>query len=91
MKQKLYKRLEELERISAAAALQARLNLDFKPEKEKLLAIINAWEQDPRLEQLLAESPPEFLGVKVRELRQELMEKAHYYRQSVLSHHEVRS
>ena len=77
MRQKLCRRLEELEKISVA--LNARL-ARRNPEHERVLAEIRqrteAWHADPANQRWLTEQPPEYLGIQVRELRARLMEIA---------------
>jgi hypothetical protein len=71
MKQVLCRRLEVLEQI--ALAEQARKTPLVSPAMQNLLAVVDAWAVDPRLEQLLAEMPREFLWSRVQELRGELL------------------
>jgi hypothetical protein len=74
---KVYQRLQELEKISAAAVDQTtRMSWVDRQALAELAARMEAWAVDPRLEQLLAEEPPEFLWIRVRELRQQLMGRA---------------
>ena len=74
MKQKLCRRLEELEKLSAAAAAR---RADHSPDYEKTLAEIRrgaeAWHAGPVNQKWLAEQPPEYLGIQVRALRQEVI------------------
>ena len=72
MKQNLYKRLAELERVSEIAARRARANAP-DPEMEKLKAMLQARAADPEVQKLMAEAPPGFLGMRVQQLRAELM------------------
>ncbi len=81
MKQKLCKRLEELERISAAAASRtySRASADEAIEKVRALLRANNVQQEPN--ESLAETFARFLGITSRELRDRLMQRA-YGRQS---------
>ena len=76
MRQKLCRRLEELERISAVA-LRARASTVDRRALDELEAKLVAWPPDPEYEKFLAEQPPEFLGIRVRELRAQLWERAY--------------
>jgi hypothetical protein len=72
VKQNLYKRLAELERVSAIAARQARANAP-DPEMEKIKAMLQARAADPEVQKQMAEAPPGFLHMRVQQLRAELM------------------
>jgi hypothetical protein len=76
VKQRLCKRLAELERVNEIAARRARATL-AQPEMEKAMAWLEKRAADPQLQQLLAESPIGFLGMRVRELRAELRGRAY--------------
>ena len=80
MRQKPYKRLAELERVSEIAARRARANAP-DPEMEKLKAMFQARAADPEVQKQMAESPPGFLGMRVQQLRAELMGKAYSHYQ----------
>ena len=75
MKQMLSKRLEVLEKI--AAAERARKTSTVSSAMQCLLAMIDAWAVDPRLELLLAETPSDIHRVKVQDLRDELTARAY--------------
>ena len=75
MKQMLSKRLVALEKI--AAAERARRTSTVSPDMQSLLAMVDAWAVDPRLELLLAETPPDIHRVKVQDLRDELTVRAY--------------
>ncbi len=77
MKQKLCKRLEELERISAAAASRtySRASADEAIEKVRALLRANNVQQEPN--ESLAETFARFLGITSRELRDRLMQRAY--------------
>jgi hypothetical protein len=60
VKQKLCRRLEYLEKISAAAAVQARASSVDRSVLDELIAKAQAWHADPVNQKWLAEQPPEF-------------------------------
>ena len=74
MMQKLYNRLAELEKIRAAAVLRACPPVS--PSLDSLLAFVNARAADPEFKRRLAEATPDLIRTKVREFRQQLMERA---------------
>lgn len=79
MKQNLGKRLEELEKISAAAAAQrervaGRSSADSALETIRALLRANNLQQEPH--ESLAETFARFLGISSRELRDRLAERA---------------
>ena len=47
-----------------------------QPEMEKVMAWLEARAADPELQKLMAESPLGFLGMRVQQLRAELMGRA---------------
>jgi len=78
VRQKLCRRLEELEKISAAvAARRADHSLDYEKTLAGIMKHVEAWHADPINQKWLQEQPPEYLGIRVRALRQELLERAH--------------
>jgi hypothetical protein len=82
MKQKLCKRLEELERISAAAARRGRATCGNRQALEELRARLEARRASPELQKLLAESSPDFLRNRMQEVRAKLWERANRHSQS---------
>jgi hypothetical protein len=76
VRQNLFKRLAELERVSAIAARRARANAP-DPEMEKVRAMIAARAADPEVQKQMAEAPPGLLHMRVQQLRAELMERAY--------------
>jgi hypothetical protein len=68
------RRLEALEKI---AAERARKTSTVSPAMQSFLAMVDAWAVDPRLELLLAETPPDVHRVKMQDLRDELMARAY--------------
>lgn len=78
MRQKLCRRLDELEKISAAtAARRADHSPDFETTRAKIMRHVEAWHSDPVNQKWLQEQPPEYLGIQVRTLRQRLFDRAH--------------
>jgi hypothetical protein len=77
MRQKLCKRLEELEKISAAAAAR-RVNRssDYEEKMARLREKVEAWHADPVNQKWLAEQPPDYLHHRVQSLRAQLAEIA---------------
>ena len=73
MRQKLCRRLEELEKVSAAAAQRAdsRASADSAIETIQLLLRANNFQQEPN--DSLAQTFARFLGINSRELRTRLM------------------
>jgi hypothetical protein len=84
MRQKLGRRLEELEKISAAAAAQRER---MKPRDHRvldaLIAKAEAWHAVPENQKWLAEQPPEFFCTRVQEFRARLAEIAYGRSRSV--------
>lgn len=79
MRQKLCKRLAELEKIGAAAeaARRARTDsVDMESVLERIRIAAEAWHAVPENQKWLAEQPPEYLGIRVRELKAQLAEMA---------------
>jgi predicted metal-dependent hydrolase len=81
MTQKLCKRLEELEKISAAAQ-RARTSSGDRQALERLRARLEARRASPELAKLLAESSPDFLRNRMQELRAQLRERAYGHSRS---------
>lgn len=83
MRQKLCRRLEELEKSSAAAAAQReRIKPRDRRVLDKLIAKAEAWHADP-VNQKWAEQSPEFLYSRVQKFRAQLAEKAYGHSRSV--------
>jgi hypothetical protein len=77
VRQKLSRRLEELERISAEAAAQrARTSSDYRRVFDELVAKAQAWHADPVNQKWLAEQTPEYLQGRVQAFRAQLQERA---------------
>ena len=80
MTQKLSRRLEELEKISAAAAARRPLkNSDYK----RKIADIMEQVADPVNQKWLAEQPPDFLHRRVQAFRAQLAERVSRHSRSV--------
>jgi hypothetical protein len=78
MRQKLCRRLEELERISAAAAAhRERMKPRDRGVLDELIAKVQAWHAVPENQKWLAEQPPDYLHRRVQSLRAELQERAY--------------
>jgi hypothetical protein len=78
VRQKLCRRLEELERTNAAsAARRADHRADYKSKIADIIQNVQAWHADPVNQKLVQEQPPEYLGIQVRALRQRLVERAY--------------
>jgi len=76
LRQNVYKRLEGLEKISAAMARRAGLSPADQQKLDNAWAKVQAWHADPKNQQCLAERPPGFMQTRVQELKQELLEIA---------------
>ena len=77
MRQKLCKRLEELERISlAAAAERERMKPRDNRVFDELVAKARARHADPAYQKWLAEQPPGYLQGRVQAFRAQLQERA---------------
>ena len=84
MRQNVYARLAELEVASASAARRARAaTLVESSAMAELRAKIHEIATDPRYREMRA-NPPADLPMRMRELRRQLMERAHGHRQPVL-------
>ena len=84
MRQKLCRRLEELEKISAAAAAhRERMKPRDRRVLDELIAKTEAWHADPVNKKWLAEQPPEFFCIRVQEFRARLVEIAYGRSRSV--------
>jgi hypothetical protein len=77
MRQKLCRRLEELEKISAAAAAhRERMKPRDHGVLDELIAKAKAWHAVPENQKWLAAQPPEFFYTRVQEFRAQLRERA---------------
>jgi hypothetical protein len=77
MRQKLCRHLEDLEKISAAAAARrTQRSSDYEEKIALLMKKAEAWHSDPVNQKWLAEQPPDFLYHRVQSLRAELQERA---------------
>jgi hypothetical protein len=82
MRQKLCTRLEDLERITAAAAQRTDNSVSADSAIDELRAVLGAhnFHQDPN--ESLAETFARFRGITLRELREHLMRRAYGHSQS---------
>jgi hypothetical protein len=78
VRQKLCRRLEGLEKAHADAERARPIVVDRR-KLDRLWADVEAWRAVPENLQWLAAQPPEYFGIQVRQLKQQLMEKAHGY------------
>ena len=77
MRQKLCKRLEELEKISAAAATRRlEKSSDYERKIAQMMEHVHAWHADPVNQKWLAEQPPDYLYRSVQSFRAQLEERA---------------
>jgi len=77
VRQTLCRRLEELEKISAAAAsLRVANSADYERTVASLMEKVHAWHAVPENQKWLAEQPPDYLYHRVQSLRAELEERA---------------
>jgi hypothetical protein len=77
MRQKLCRRLQELEKISAAAAARRpRPSSDYRRVFDQLVAKAQARLADPEYQAWLATQPPDYLYSRVQWLRAQLQERA---------------
>ena len=83
MKQKLFRRIEALEKFSAAALELHGPDPDDKRKLEELWESVRAWHAVPANQQWLAEQPEDYLYNSVQQLREELSERASGYRAGV--------
>ena len=84
MTQKFCRRLEELEKISAAEAAQReRMKPRDRRFLDELIAKADAWHAVPENQKWLAEQPPEFFSTRVQEFRAQLAEIAYGRSRSV--------
>lgn len=85
MKQKLCRRLEEVEKASAAAtAVRRVVESTDSPALIALKAKVEEMRADPERMAWAAAQPPEWLGIQVRKLREALMEIASGHRRGVV-------
>ncbi len=86
MTQKLSRRLEELEKISAAAAARRSRSLKNSDHERTIADImehVHAWHADPVSQKWLAEQPPDFLHRRVQAFRAQLAERVSRHSRSV--------
>ena len=83
MKQKLYRRIEVLERFSAAALEQRGPDPADQQKLDELWQNIQAWHAVPANQQWLAEQPEDYLYNSVQQLRTELAERGYGYHPGV--------
>jgi hypothetical protein len=83
MRQKLCRRLEDLEKISAAAArrIDSRVSADSAIEELREVLPANNFQQEPN--ESLAETLARFMGISLRELKAQLEELSRGHSQSV--------
>ena len=77
MRQRLCRRLEELEKTRAAAVARAGMSSIDRAKLDELWARVNAWHAVPENQQWVAAQPPEALAAGMREVRAQLWERAH--------------
>jgi hypothetical protein len=84
MRQKLCRRLEELEKISAAAAARReRMRPRDNRVLDELIAKAEAWHAVPENQAWLAAQPPEYFTTSMQEFKAQLAEKASRHSRSV--------
>jgi hypothetical protein len=84
MRQKLCRRLEDLEKIAvAAAARRTEKSSDYEEKVARLIEKAEAWHADPVNQKWLAEQPPDYLYHRVQSLRAQLAERAYGRSRSV--------
>jgi hypothetical protein len=84
MRQKLCRRLEDLEKISAAAAAQReRMKPRDRGILDELIAKAEAWHAVPENQAWLAAQPPDYLYHRVQSLKAQLAEIANGRSRSV--------
>ena len=77
MRQKLCRRLEDLEKISAAAAAQReRMKPRDRGILDELIAKAEAWHAVPENQAWLAAQPPEYFTTSMREFKVQLEDLA---------------
>jgi hypothetical protein len=83
MTQKLCRRLQELEKISAAAAQRVNSHVSTDSVIEEIRDVLRAndFQQEP--DESLAQTVARFMGISLPELRQEMMEIASGHSRSV--------
>ena len=78
MRQKLCRRLEELEKISAAAAARrVGTSSDYEETIARIREQAEAWHANPENQKWLAEQPPDYLHRSVQSLRRQLEDRAY--------------
>ena len=75
MRQKLCRRLEELEKTRAVAAAKAMSRID-RAKLDELWARVNAWHAVPENQKWVAAQPPEALAAGMRQVRARLWQRA---------------
>jgi hypothetical protein len=86
MRQKPCRRLEELEKISAAAAARkVETSSDYEETIARIREQAEAWHANPENQKWLAEQPPDYLYRSVQSLRRQLEERANGHLQSAHS------
>jgi hypothetical protein len=84
VRQKLCRRLEDLEKISAAAAAQReRMKPRDRGILDELIAKAEAWHAVPENQAWLAAQPPDYLYHRVQSLKAQLAEIANGHSRSV--------
>jgi hypothetical protein len=84
MRQKLCRRLEDLEKISAAAAARRfEKSPDYEGKIADMMEQAYAWHADPVNQKWLAEQPPDYLYHSVQSLKAQLVEMASGHSRSV--------
>ena len=82
MRQKLCRRLEQLEKVNAAASLTSiRESADSAIEDLRAILRANDFQQEPN--ESLAETLGRFMGINLRELKAQLAEMANGHSRSV--------
>jgi hypothetical protein len=77
MRQKLCRRIKDLERIhSAAVARRVDSSGDYERKMATIMSEVDAWHANPVNQQWLAEQPPDYLRIQMQSLERELEEIA---------------
>jgi hypothetical protein len=80
MRQTLCRRINELEKASAALlARRPHISSGYKEKIARLCELAEAWHANPANQQWLAEQPPDYLHRRVQALRAQLTERAAGY------------
>jgi hypothetical protein len=81
MRQKLSRRLEQLEKVRAACvARRVGTSQECEEQKAKIAREADAWYADPVNQAWLAAQPPEYLAIRMQSLRRELTDIEHGHR-----------